>query len=178
MNKADCFHLGYVAKLHGYKGEVSLFLDVSNPGDYSGLDSVFVDVNGQLTPFFIEHFKLKNKGYAAVKFEGIDSEKDAQTILRKSLYLPAEVLPELSGTNFYDHEIEGFVVVDTEYGQVGIVDQVLDIQSNPLIRVMNGTKEVLVPLIEGMVKELDRASKTVTITAPPGLIEMYLGPKK
>lgn len=178
MDKADCFHLGYVAKLHGFKGEVSLFLDVSNPADYADLDTVFVDINGLLTPFFIEQFKLKNKGYAAVKFEGINTEKDARTILRKSVYLPAEALPELSGTNFYDHEIEGFAVLDTEYGKVGIVEQVLDIQSNPLLRIMNGTDEVLVPLIKGLVKDLNREERTMTITAPPGLIEMYLGSKR
>ncbi len=44
MNKADCFHLGYVAKLHGFKGEVSLFLDVTNPSDYQQLDSVFIEM--------------------------------------------------------------------------------------------------------------------------------------
>jgi len=52
MNKADCFELGYVAKLHGFKGEVSLFLDVTNPSDYASLDAVFIEINQQLTPFF------------------------------------------------------------------------------------------------------------------------------
>ncbi len=175
MNKADCFHLGYVAKLHGYKGEVSLFLDVSNPEDYNGLDAVFIDLNGQLTPFFIESFKLKNKGFAAVKFEGVNTEKDARILLRKSLYLPAQVLPELSGTQFYDHEVEGFTVIDTSFGVVGVLEAVLDFQVNPLLQIMNGNKEVLVPLIDGLVKELDREKKTMTIAAPEGLIQMYLG---
>lgn len=175
MNKADCFHLGYVAKLHGYKGEVSLFLDVSNPEDYNGLDAVFIDLNGQLTPFFIESFKLKNKGFAAVKFEGVNTEKDARILLRKSLYLPAQVLPELSGTQFYDHEVEGFTVIDTSFGVVGVLEAVLDFQVNPLLQIMNGNKEVLVPLIDGLVKELDREKKTMIIAAPEGLIQMYLG---
>lgn len=175
MNKADCFHLGYVAKLHGYKGEVSLFLDVSNPEDYNGLDAVFIDLNGQLTPFFIQSFKLKNKGFAAVKFEGVNTEKDARILLRKSLYLPAQVLPELSGTQFYDHEVEGFTVIDTSFGVVGVLEAVLDFQVNPLLQIMNGNKEVLVPLIDGLVKELDREKKTMIIAAPEGLIQMYLG---
>jgi 16S rRNA processing protein RimM len=175
MDKADCFHLGYVAKLHGYKGEVSLFLDVSNPEEYIGLDSVFIDLNDHLTPFFIESFKLKNKGFAAVKFEGVNTERDAKLLQRKSLYLPAKALPELTGTQFYDHEVEGFKVIDTIYGEVGILESILDHQVNPLIQIMNGDKEVLVPLIEGMVKDLNRKDKIMTITAPAGLIEMYLG---
>lgn len=175
MKKADCYHLGYVAKLHGFKGEVSLFLDVSNPEDYADLDMVFIEINNQLTPFFIESFKLKNKGFAAVKFEGVDSETDARFLQRKSLYLPAEILPELTGTSFYDHEIVGFTVIDTNFGEVGVVDEVLAYQVNPLLSIMNGKIEVLVPLIDGLVKEVNRENKTITITAPEGLIEMYLG---
>jgi 16S rRNA processing protein RimM len=175
MNKADCFHLGYVAKLHGFKGEVSLFLDVTNPEDYETLDAVFIEINGQLSPFFVEAFKLKNKGFAAVKFEGVDTEKDARIILRKNLFLPAQILPKLSGKNFYDHEVVGFKVIDTIFGEVGILESVIDLQVNPLIQIMNGSKEVLVPLIEGVVQEVDRKKKTLTITAPAGLIELYLG---
>lgn len=175
MNKADCFHLGYVAKLHGYKGEVSLFLDVSNPEDYDTLDAVFIEINNQLTPFFIESFKLKNKGFAAVRFEGVDSERDARILLRKSLYLPAQVLPKLSGKNFYDHEVVGFKVIDVNFGEVGILETVIDFSNNPLLQVINGKKEVLIPLIEGLVEKVDRKSKTLFIKAPEGLIELYLG---
>ena len=57
MNKADCFNLGYVAKLHGFKGEVSLFFDVTNPSDYFTLDAVYIDINDNLTPFFVESIK-------------------------------------------------------------------------------------------------------------------------
>jgi 16S rRNA processing protein RimM len=48
------------------------------------------------------------------------------------------------------------------------------LQVNPLIQIMNGSKEVLVPLIEGIVQNVDRKKKTMTIKAPPGLIELYL----
>jgi len=175
MNKADCFHLGYVAKLHGFKGEVSLFLDVTNPDDYETLDAVFIEINGQLSPFFIESFKLKNKGFAAVKFEGVNSENDARILLRKNLFLPAQILPKLSGKNFYDHEVVGFTVVDESYGDVGKIESVIDLQVNPLLQIMNGTKEVLVPLVEGVVQNVDRKKKIMTIKAPAGLIELYLG---
>jgi 16S rRNA processing protein RimM len=175
MNKADCFHLGYLAKLHGFKGEVSLFLDVTNPEDYQTLDAVFVEINGQLSPFFVESFKLKNKAFAAVKFEGVNSENDARLLLRKNLFLPAQILPKLSGTHFYDHEVVGFTVVDVSYGEVGILESIVDLQVNPLIQIMKEEKEVLIPLIEGVVVELDRKKKIMTINAPAGLIELYLG---
>ncbi|MCE2743847.1 MAG: ribosome maturation factor RimM [Fluviicola sp.] len=174
MNKADCFHLGYVAKLHGFKGEVSLFLDVTNPEDYIDIDNVFIDINNQLTPFFIESFKLKNHPFAAVKFEGINSEMDAKIILRKNLYLPSSILKELEGNNFYDHEVVGYKVIDEQYGEVGILESIIDLSVNPLIQVMNGSKEVLIPLLDDLVKKVDRDNKTLHINAPTGLISLYL----
>lgn len=175
MNKADCFHLGYVAKLHGFKGEVSLFLDVTNPEDYASLDALFIEINGQLTPFFITSLKLKNKGFAALKLEGIDTENDARLLLRKNVYLPASILPELEGINFYDHEIIGFSVIDNEYGNIGNVIQVIDLSANPLLQVEKDGTELLIPLQEGLIQEVDRKNKTLKVTTPPGLVELYLG---
>lgn len=175
MQQSDCFQLGYIAKLHGYKGEVSLFLDVTNPDDYASLDALFIEINGQLTPFFITSFQLKNKGFAAIKLEGVDSENDAKIILRKSCYLPLSILPELDDKHFYDHEIEGFSVVDGTCGAIGIVSQVIDLSVNPLLQIMKDDCEILIPLVDGLVERVDRASKTLYINAPEGLIEMYLG---
>ncbi len=174
MNKADCFHLGHVAKLHGYKGEVSLFLDVTTPSDYAKIESLYIEINDQLTPFFIESFILKNHPFALVKFEGVNNEIDAKIIDHKELYLPATFLKQLSGTNFYDHEVVGFKCIDGNYGEVGIIQGVIDLSINPLLQIMNGEKEVLVPLIKNLVTKVDRENKELHIVAPAGLIEIYL----
>lgn len=175
MKQADCYHLGYVAKLHGFKGEVSLFLDVTDPTEYASLDSVYIDINGQLTPFFVEYIQLKPKSFATVKFEGVNSENDAKNLVRKNLYLPLTDLPELSGTQFYDHEVVGFQVTDVNFGPVGILQTIIDLPVNPLIQVDNNGKEVLIPFVQGLVQKVDRENKVLTIQAPEGLIDIYLG---
>lgn len=175
MNKADCFNLGYVAKLHGFKGEVSLFFDVTNPNDYASLDAVFIDLNGLLTPFFVENIKLNNKGFARVKFEGVNSENEAKVLLRKELFLPLSILPSLGDKNFYDHEIVGFEVVDELEGNCGVVKEVLDYKVNPLIQLTFNDKEILLPLIDGLVQKVDRKNKKLYVSAPQGLIQLYLG---
>ena len=174
MNKADCFHLGYIAKLHGFKGEVSLFLDVTNPEDYRTLDALFIDLNDQLTPFFLTSFKLKNKGFAAAKFEGIADEESARKLLRKDIYLPAQILPKLSGLHFYDHEVVGFTIFDEQYGEVGILKQVIDLKVNPLLQIMSDDKEVLIPLLKDTIQKVDRKKKELHVQSPNGLIELYL----
>ena len=175
MNKADCFHLGYVAKLHGFKGEVSLFLDVTNPEDYRSLDAIFIDLNDQLTPFFVESLKLKNGKFAAAKFEGVITEDAARKLLRKDIYLPAQILPELKGLHYYDHEVIGFTIVDAKHGAVGKLEEVIDFKVNPLFQVMSPDgKEILIPLLKDTVTKVDRKNKELHVITAEGLIELYL----
>lgn len=176
MDKAACFSLGHIAKLHGYKGEVSLFFDTDHPDEYANLDAFFIELNGILTPFFIESLTFKNNGFAKVKLEGIDSEVEAKQLLKQTVYLPLEILPALTGTHFYDHEVIHFKVIDKNYGEIGEIKSIIDNASNPLIQIWNSTKqkEVLLPLHQEFILEVNREKKQIIVEALPGLIEMYL----
>ena len=175
MQKKDCFYLGIIAKLHGFKGEVSLFLDVSNPAEYATLDAVFVEIDGGLVPFFVQNIKIKTKGFVAVKFQGVDSEQDAQRILKKPVYLPEAFLKELDQTSFYDHEIIGYTVIDEVHGDVGIVENVIDMAANPLLQLNKNGVEVLLPIFDGLVQKVQRKKEELYVKAPEGLIDLYLG---
>ena len=175
MQKDKCFNLGHVSKLNGFKGRVMIFLDVDDPNYYKKLDVMFIDMNGGLVPFFLEEYQLKQKGFALVKFEGVDSEHQAKALLRKQIYLPEEALPKLQGNQFYFHEVKGFTIVDVNYGKVGEINQVLDFSNNPIFEILIDDKEVMIPASHDIIKGLDRENKTFTIDAPDGLIEMYLG---
>ena len=174
MQKADCFHLGYVAKLHGFKGEVSLFLDVTDHTEYEGLKQLYIDVNGFLTPFFIKSLTIRPKSVITVRFEGVDTENDALALVRNSLYLPLSELPELTGKQFYDHEVVGFTVVDVSYGEVGQILQIIDLPVNPLIQVDSKGREVLIPFVKDLIQEVDRTNRILKVKAPEGLIAIYL----
>src|SRR5690554_783301 len=165
MNKADCSNICYVAILYSDKGEGSFFFDATDPEQYATLDAVYIDLDGILTPFYVESIEMKDKGFAKVKFEGVDTENDAKLILKKELFLPVELLSPLSGKNFYDHEIIGFKVIDEIYGEVGEVVQVMDFKINPLLQIQNTNldKEVLLPLGNDLVQNVDRDKKEVQI---------------
>ena len=173
--KSECYRLGSIAKLHSYKGEVTIYLDVDEPEEYQYLESVFVDYGNKLIPFFLENIQLRQNGFAVVKFEDIDSEKQAKTILKCGLYLPLETLPELSEEEFYYHEIEGYKVIDDKVGEIGVVKQVLDVANNPLIEIEFEGKEILIPKQDQFIHRIDRDSKCLYISAPEGLLDMYLG---
>lgn len=174
MKKDDVYYLGNVVKIHGFKGALGLKLDADEPSHYKELESVFVEINNELVPFFIDQIQIKQKGLAVVKFEGVDSEHDARQLLKAALYLPIEALPPLQGNQFYFHEVIGFKLIDKAHGEVGLIQAINDEAAQPLMFVQAGEREVIIPIVDPIIQTLDRQNKALHIQAPEGLIEFYL----
>ncbi len=167
--------LGRLSRLHGFKGEMVLQLDVDNPASYKKLESVYVELHHELVPFFFTAFRLTPKGYAIVKLKSIDSEAQALGLKGCPVYLPLEKLPKLKGKHFYFHEIIDFTVEDRQKGTVGIVTDVYEVGGNVLLQVMREEKEILLPLHDEVLLSIDREARVLNVEAPEGLIDLYLG---
>jgi len=170
----DCFYLGKITKKYSFKGELIISLDTDEPEIYKNLKSVFININGRLIPYFIEKSKSQKKATLRVKFEDINSEEEALSIINKEVYLPLENLPELKGKKFYYHEIIGYNVVDTNHGNIGIIIKVEDKTSQSIFIIKNNGKEILIPVNDNIIQMINRKNKTIHITAPNGLIDLYL----
>ena len=173
MEIKDCYNLGRVTKPWGVKGQMVIFLDVDTPEDYLGLDSAFVEVKGRLVPYFF-HIDSLNGNKAVVTFEDLDAAQ-ATALAGHDLYLPLDLLPKLEGNKFYFHEVVGFRVIDEQHGDIGTLQQVIDYPAQPLFQIFQNDTEILVPVIDEVIKRVDRENKVLYIAAPNGLIDLYLG---
>ena len=150
-------------------------LDVDNPGNYKSLESVFVEINDKTVPFFIEIIVIGRGGESIVKFEGVDDDEQAALLLNCQMYLPLSNLPVLKGKRFYYHEVIGFEVIDKTHGNIGILKDIIDLTHHPILQIMSeNDKEILIPLIDDVIKKVDRTKKRLEIEAPEGLIEIYI----
>ncbi|WP_019670590.1 ribosome maturation factor RimM [Eudoraea adriatica] len=174
MQKEDCFYLGKIVSKHSFKGEVLVKLDTDEPEIYENMESVFVSIGNNLVPFFIEKCYLHKSNLLRIRFEDISSEADADRIIGSHLYLPLEFLPKLSGNKFYYHEIIGFEVIDSQHGNIGSIIAVNDSVSQALFEVKKGDKELLIPVADNIIDEVDRANKILYVTTPEGLVDLYL----
>ena len=174
MELKDCFYLGKITKKYSFKGELIISLDTDEPEIYKNLKSVFININGRLIPYFIEKSKSQKKSTLRVKFEDVNSEEEALSIINKEVYLPLENLPELKGKKFYYHEIIGYNVVDTNHGNIGLIIKVEDKTSQSIFVIKNNGKEILIPVNDNIIQMINRKDKTIHITAPYGLIDLYL----
>lgn len=174
MRKEDCFYLGKIAKKYSFKGEVLIYLDTDEPEIYENMESVFVEFNKNLVPYFIENASLHKNDFLRVKFEDIDSEADADEIIGHKIYLPLTLLPQLEGNKFYYHEVIGFEIIDQKKGAVGIIQSINDSSAQPLFEVLHNNTELLIPMIDPFILTIDRKAKKVIMDLPDGLIDMYL----
>ncbi|WP_103069533.1 ribosome maturation factor RimM [Aquimarina sediminis] len=174
MKKEDCFYLGKIVSKFSFKGEVLIKLDTDEPESYVKMESVFVDYNNNMVPFFIEKCSLHKSDLLRIKFEDVDSEEDADDLMKAELYLPLTLLPKLEGNQFYFHEIIGFTIVDASFGEVGVIKAINDSTAQALFEIDRDGTEILIPMNDEFIDKIDRKSKTITVHTPEGLIDLYL----
>jgi len=174
MNKDDFYYLGKILKTHGNKGQVMVHLDVDNPEKYLDLESVYLDLHGERIPFFIAMLELKHNQKALIQFQDFDTIEDAESLAGLEMFLPISELPVLKGNQFYYHEIIGFHVTDHKHGDIGVIEDVLDLPHQSLFQIRFGEKEILIPVVDEVIQKVDKKKKLLLIKAPEGLIEIYL----
>jgi 16S rRNA processing protein RimM len=174
MQKKDCFYLGKLVKKYSFKGELLAKLDTDQPELYEHLDAIFVDLRNNLVPFFVESSQMHKSELLRIKFEDVDTEADAEALLKSDLYLPLELLPKLEGNKFYYHEVIGFTVEDVNYGTVGIIKAINDSTAQALFEIDHNGTEILIPMNDAFIKTVDKQQKIIKVVTPEGLIDLYL----
>ena len=174
MDKSACFYLGKIVKKFSFKGELLVKLDSDEPEQFTEMESVFVEQNQRLIPFFIERVALHKSNLLRIKFEEVDSEERADQLLKAELYLPLDLLPKLEGNKFYYHEVIGFTATDKDHGELGPITGINEHSAQALFEIDHNGKQILIPITDDFISKVDRQNKTIHLNTPPGLIDLYL----
>lgn len=169
----EYFFLGVITKTFGYKGQVVVYLDTDEPEKYKTLEAVFVKESEEMLPYMIEEFIYKGANQAILRFTDVDGET-AKSLVKSELYLPLSFLPPLTGNKFYFHEVIGFDVIDKVQGNIGKCVDFMEMSRQPIMQIDYHGKEILIPAVDEIFDTVDRENKVITISAPDGLIDIYL----
>ncbi|MGG5208605.1 ribosome maturation factor RimM [Chryseobacterium sp. MIQD13] len=173
MRKEDCYLLGKITRRHGLAGNVILKLDTDQPELYNKLESIFVEINGLLVPFFIAKSSWSKNDALNIAFKN-SSEALVDQSLGKNVYLPLASLPKLTGKQFYYHEIIGFDILDENNKECGVIRSVNDqTAQNYFVTNLDG-KEVVIPIIKDWILEVNREERFIKMQLPEGLIDVFL----
>ena len=171
MNKQDFYYLGKIVSKYSFKGELLLKTE-SDEINFKELKSIFIEIDGSLVPFEINRLQLHKSSLLRLSIKGIDNETKANKILKSEVFLPINDLPPLSGNKFYYHEIIGFKVIDKNSGKIGKAINVNDQTSQPLLIVEKNDKEIMIPLIDEFLVEVDRKEKKLIFELPEGITNL------
>ncbi len=165
MEIDSCYQIGYVIKRHGLKGDVRVLLESELP---KKLESIFVQINNRLIPFFIEHISILND-QAIIKFEDVNSPEQADQLIRNAVYLPKSL--KKKSNKLETNDLIGFsVFADSE--KLGTITSINNHALNPLLVVAYEDRELLIPISDYFIKKIDPKLKKVKVELPEGFMEI------
>ncbi|MBK8500335.1 MAG: 16S rRNA processing protein RimM [Flavobacteriales bacterium] len=171
----DSLHrIGRLGKPWGHQGELTVHLDDVDLDDIIHAGSLFVDIEGQKVPFFFS--RLHDKGRdVLVKFDDFDDPQSASMLVGRDLYAPPGLLADGSDESWDPEEFIGMLVRDEEHGELGEVTGLEGSAKNPVLVVLRGEQEVMIPLVEEMILGVDPEENVLIVRTPPGLIDLNKG---
>ena len=174
MDENNYYYLGKVTRKFSFKGELIVFLDTDTPSHYYGLKKIFLKVDNSYIPYFISKISKYKNNSVRVKFEDVKNESEAMELINYEIFLPMEELPKLEGKKFYYHEVIGFKVIDINHGEIGEITHINDQTPQHLFLVKSSGKEILIPINDDFILDLDRINKIVNLKIPEGLLKIYM----
>ena len=169
----DLIRLGRVIGAHGLHGALRVRPDNPDSDTLDHVRRVFLTATESATPreYRLTAAQRLNRTAFRLVLEGLD-QPDAAAALRGSTVAVALAdLPPKAPGEFYYYEAIGCAVTTTDGRRLGVIEEVFATGANDVWVVRDGTAEVLVPVIDNVVKSIDLAAREMLIEAVPGLLD-------
>jgi 16S rRNA processing protein RimM len=170
--RGDFVTLARVFKTQGRHGEVAVELHSDIPDRFrEGLRLSALGQDGTRREVLVKDL-WPHKGGLVLKFAGIDSMSDAETLIGCELQVPDSERAQLEAGWTYISDLAGCVVFDRDR-EVGIVRDVqFGAGEAPLLLVTAQNKEHEIPYAEAFLKKVDLEQKQIHMQLPEGLLEV------
>jgi 16S rRNA processing protein RimM len=172
MNRSDTRLIGTLAKLHSFKGRFVLISETGLSEEIENWESVFLEIEGLLVPFFIDFTNITSGSSAIIGFEDVGSSEKAKDFVSCKVYQLASLIEEVDEEDTFSDQLSGYRVIDKNAGYIGTIDKILDYNQNLILRILKDKDEILIPLNENIISKINHKKKEVSINAPEGLLNL------
>lgn len=169
--------VGTVQKPHGIKGELFVRLETDRPDAVftPGRALVLGDAKGRRSDavLTIERARAFKGGMLVKVAEHTGRTPEMEELRGRTLLIPrSEAQAPDEGEVFY-HDLLGMRVVTAAEGEIGIIAEVYDAPSGPLLSVTREAgKELLIPFVRETIRRLDAAERVLELEVPAGLLDL------
>ena len=165
--------LARVLKTQGRRGEVAVEVHSDVPDRFvEGMRLFALDDRGERRQLRIEEL-WPHKGHLVLKFEGVDSISDAETLLRCDLQVPRAERAELEAGWTYISDLAGCTVYDGDR-EIGRIEDVQFGAGEAPLLVVQGRQKVKyeIPFAEAYLESVDPGAKLIRMRLPEGMLEV------
>jgi 16S rRNA processing protein RimM len=168
------FNVGKIVNTHGIRGEVRVISKTDFADErYRVGNTLYIFMDHASEPIEV---KVKShrvhKSFDLLSFEGYDNINLVEKFKGAIIKVPESQLGKLEEGEYYFHEIIGCTVVTEQGETIGTVKEILTPGANDVWVVKDkGGKEILIPYIADVVKNVDVKEKLITIHPMEGLLE-------
>ena len=168
----NLLEVGKIINTHGLKGEVKIVTWTDSPDVFEDLEYVIIkSKKGDIT-LTIKGVKYQ-KNNIIVKFRELERIEDAEPLKNSVLYAPREMLGELPDGVYYIADLIGLEVFDDEGQKIGIIADVFSTGANDVYDIKReGQKNLLLPVIDDVVLDVDIEGGKVTVHIMEGLLDL------
>ena len=168
-------HIGKVVATFGLTGQVIITHVLSKKVNFKSQEPVFIEITkGKPIPFFVETCVAKNEAEFTLKLEGVSSKESAVRMISKNVWINEADFNKMVDKNA-PIALIGYTIYDDENEKVlGVIIELIEQPHQLLAKIFIDNKEVLIPLNESTLLEIDRKKKEVVVDLPEGLLDVYL----
>jgi 16S rRNA processing protein RimM len=172
IDLTDCTSIGSITRAHGVHGQFVLVLDQVTFRDIKKMESVFIEIDGLPVPFFISSFQEKTSSSLILTFNEPDITILTKDLIDSRVYIPNSFLKISKSSAEFDKNLIGYTIKDKNLGDIGQVNEFISIEKNPLLKILKGKKEILIPLQPHFITHIDKKTKKIYVHLPDGLIDL------
>lgn len=171
LRKDEIFPIGQITKSHGLKGELA-FTTESSILEEVEVPFIILEPEGLLVPFYLESVRMKTDTTGLLKLERVDSDEQARQYVGLTIYLSKIFLDEMEDEDHAAEYFVGFELVDSEKGVVGKIADIEQSTANALFVIESDETEILIPVADEYIVDIDHDLRIIRVTLPEGLIDL------
>jgi 16S rRNA processing protein RimM len=170
MDKDDTLLVGKIVGVHGMKGYLKVYsfdesTDLFGPGRQIRLKNS----SGETNMFTVKDVQ-SYKNVLRVAFEEISDCTAAEALIGSELLLLRSELPEPEKGRWYWCDLIGLAVYGIDGTYLGHVENLFETGSHDVFVVKRGDEEILIPVTESIVCDVDFEEQKISVDLPEGLI--------
>ena len=166
----EYIEIGQIVNKNGLKGVVKVNPFTDDISKFEELKYVYIQLKSELKKVKIEQVRY-NKNQVLLKLEGIDSIEEAEKYRNFYLKTEKESQEDLGEDTYYIVDLIGIDVYSDKNEYLGKIEDVFPTGSNDVYVVKDNLgKQILIPAIADVVKEVDLKNKKMIINLIPGLV--------